>query len=119
MEKVMNRDKFRRGVLGILVGSLMVYGASIANGIPYFVVIIIFAFSLIPLGNGTFKIIDSFRGRVRSGQQVPIHKIILHYYCQHCDEAAFQYLPNITEVGTAICPDCGDDMELEDNVEVL
>lgn len=49
----------------------------------------------------------------------PAESIILKWYCPRCDIHSEQYLSDIAEVGTAICEECGDDMLLGINVELL
>lgn len=49
-------------------------------------------------------------------RQIHVNNIILRYKCKECKEIAEQYLCEIVEAGTAICPECDDDMELEEFV---
>lgn len=45
---------------------------------------------------------------------IRVDRIILDYRCEKCNETGQQLLSDIVEVGTAICPECGDDMELDE-----
>lgn len=47
-------------------------------------------------------------------RKIRVDKITLNYKCEKCEETAQQYLCDIVEVGTAICPECGEDMNLDD-----
>lgn len=49
---------------------------------------------------------------------IPASEITLNWTCEECDEKVQQPLTDIVEVGTAICPECGDDMTLEEEVQV-
>jgi predicted RNA-binding Zn-ribbon protein involved in translation (DUF1610 family) len=49
---------------------------------------------------------------------IPVSHITLLWICPDCDEKVEGALSDIVDVGTAICPDCGEDMVLDDNVEV-
>jgi hypothetical protein len=53
-------------------------------------------------------------------KRIPVSKITLLWVCpnKNCHEEAAQPLGEIAEAGTAICPECGDDMELKEYVEV-
>jgi hypothetical protein len=53
-------------------------------------------------------------------RRIPVSKITLLWVCPNrdCDEEVAQPLGEIAEAGTAICPECGDDMELKEYVEV-
>lgn len=52
-------------------------------------------------------------------KDIRVDKIVLHYTCDECGERADQYLCDIVEVGTLICPECGEDMELDDTAEYI
>lgn len=52
-------------------------------------------------------------------QSYPAESIILHWWCPECDVKAQQYLTDIVDVGTAICEECGNDMCLRKDVELL
>ena len=47
-------------------------------------------------------------------RKIRVDKIILNYTCENCKETGEQFLCDIVEVGTAICQECGDDMELDE-----
>ncbi len=49
---------------------------------------------------------------------IAVSRITLLYTCHPCNESASQELGQITESGTAICPDCGNDMQLDEFVEL-
>lgn len=49
--------------------------------------------------------------------RITTDSIVLHWSCEHCGETAEQELASIVESGTAICPECGDDMSLGETVE--
>lgn len=49
---------------------------------------------------------------------IPVSQITLLYTCHPCNERASQELGQITEAGTAICPECGNDMQLDESVDV-
>jgi uncharacterized Zn finger protein (UPF0148 family) len=44
-------------------------------------------------------------------------KIMLQYHCADCGQIGEQPLCDIVDIGTLICPDCGEDMQL-DSAEV-
>ncbi len=44
---------------------------------------------------------------------IPIEQVTLIYYCDSCQHIAEQPLPDITSVGTLVCPDCDTDMVLD------
>ena len=46
------------------------------------------------------------------------HQITLGYTCGDCETEATQPLADITSVGTLICPECGNDMELDTTVDI-
>lgn len=50
--------------------------------------------------------------------KILVSKITLLYSCPNCGETACQALGDIIESGTAVCPECDVDMELEDKVQV-
>lgn len=52
-------------------------------------------------------------------RKIQIDKITLHYRCDECDAIAEQPLEEITTVGTAICPICGRDMELDEFATII
>jgi len=51
-------------------------------------------------------------------QKIRVDKIVLNWRCEECNETAQQHLCNIVEVGTAICPECDNDMELEEFITI-
>lgn len=56
----------------------------------------------------------------RAQRRYDVGKITLHWTCAGHDtpEYAEQPLVDIEDAGTAICPECGDDMELDSTVTV-
>lgn len=49
---------------------------------------------------------------------IPIIAIVLVWHCVVCEETIEQPLEDLSSVGIAICPQCGDDMRLGDYVRV-
>ncbi len=49
---------------------------------------------------------------------IPTHQIDLGYTCGECETEASQPLADIVSVGTLICPECGNDMELDTSATV-
>lgn len=52
---------------------------------------------------------------------LPVQLIVLEYRCEDCgpEDIHTQPLADITYSGTLICPECGNDMDLTENVRVL
>lgn len=50
----------------------------------------------------------------KSKRKIRVNKIVLHYTCEKCGEVGEQLLCDVCEVGTAICPECDMDMELDE-----
>lgn len=50
--------------------------------------------------------------------KIKIGNITLNWTCDDCSETVEQPLSDVAEVGTAICPECGRDMALKDEVTV-
>ena len=55
---------------------------------------------------------------IKKNNTIPVSKITLLWSCTECKVQAEQPLGEIVEAGTAICPECGEDMELYDDVLV-
>lgn len=51
-------------------------------------------------------------------KRILVSSIVLGWTCSKCSVYSEQPLEDIVTVGTAICPNCGDDMELEEKVKV-
>lgn len=51
--------------------------------------------------------------------KIPVNFIVLTYTCASCEDKAHQPLSEIVQSGTAICPDCDIDMELDDDVSIV
>lgn len=51
-------------------------------------------------------------------ETIKVARITLLYTCHPCNERASQALGQIIESGTAICPECDNDMQLDDSVDI-
>ena len=51
-------------------------------------------------------------------KKVSADKVTLFWDCPECNESQKGLLTDIIEVGVPICPGCGDDMELQEFVEI-
>ncbi len=51
--------------------------------------------------------------------RIKTESIVLHWSCGRCNKTAEQELTSIGESGTAICPECGDDMTLGEECEAV
>ena len=49
---------------------------------------------------------------------IAVENIALGYTCAECETEATQPLADIVSAGTLICPECGDDMELDSTHDV-
>jgi hypothetical protein len=48
------------------------------------------------------------------GRPVPVDSVTLLYYCPDCDTEVSQPLSEIVQNGTAVCPECEGDMQLQE-----